>query len=118
MIQDPPGSSYLDGILLAIRSAGQRITAISGYLESAERSEITGWKWQLLSAAAREHAEALRRLDEADERLEQLRGPAGLPALLDQLPPRLAAMRKELEAAEGRLQAALAAAAGEGAGQA
>lgn len=107
MIQDPPGGSYFEAILIAIRGAGQRMAAAGGYLGSAERAALPSWKWQLLHAAGREHAEALARLDEAEERLQSLGGAGGLPAPLDQLPGRLQAMRADLCAAEERIQRAL-----------
>ncbi len=108
MIQSPSGGSYFEAILIAIRGAGQRMAAAGGYLGSAEKATLPGWKWQLLSAAGREHAEALARLDEADERLRSLGGTGGLPAPLDQLPDRLQAMRADLRAAEDRIQEAVA----------
>ena len=118
MIQDPPGASYLDAILGAMRSAGQRLAAVGGYLGSAERAAIPAWKWQLLNAAGHAHAEALERLDEADARLARLGAPDRLPAPLDALPERLRAMRAELRDVETRLQEALAAAVGTAAGSA
>lgn len=108
MIHDPPGTSYFEAILVAIRSAGQRMVAVGGYLGSAEQAAQPGWKWQLLTAAGREHAEALARLDEADERLRRLGSAETLPAPLDQLPQRLESMRADLRVAEDRIQKALA----------
>jgi hypothetical protein len=107
MIQDPPGGSYFEAILVAIRSAGQRMAAVGGYLGSAEQAAAPGWKWQLLTAAGREHAEATARLDEADERLRRLGTRDSLPAPLDQLPNRLQAMRADLAEAGERIQRAL-----------
>jgi hypothetical protein len=108
VIQDPPGASYFEAIIVAIRGAGQRMAAVGGYLGSAEQAALPAWKWQLLSAAGRAHAEAIARLDEADERLNRLGGSNELPAPLDQLPQRLEAMRADLRAAEDRIQKALA----------
>jgi len=110
MIADPPGRSYLEGILVAIRGAGQRMVALGGYLGSAEQAEQPAWKWQLLNAAESAHADALARLDEADERLQSLGSADELPAPLDQLPQRLLAMRADLRAAQDRIQQAVAAA--------
>lgn len=112
MLYDPPGGSYFEAILIAIRGAGQRIEAVGGYLGSAEQASSLGWKWQLLSAAGQAHAEALARLDEADERLRSLGPSEDLPAPLDQLPRRLAAMRDDLRAAAERIENALATAVG------
>jgi hypothetical protein len=118
MTEDPPGVSYLDAILLAIRSAGQRVAAVGGYLAGAEKAAIPAWKWQLLTAAGLAHAEAQKCLDEADERLSRLGAPDRLPAPLDALPERLRVMRADLRAVEERLQQALAAALGSAAGSA
>lgn len=118
MIDDPPGVSYLDAILGALRSAGQRLAAVGGYLGSAERAAIPAWKWQLLSAAGHAHAEARASLDEADERLARLGAPDRLPAPLDALPERIRAMRTDLRVVEEQLQEALAAALGSAAGSA
>lgn len=118
MMHDPPGGSYFEAILIAIRGAGQRMAAAGGYLGSAEKATLPAWKWQLLCAAGREHAEALARLDEADERLRRLGGAGGLPAPLDQLPGRLQAMRADLRVAEDRIQQALANAVGASVGTA
>jgi hypothetical protein len=118
VVHDPPGGSYLDAILSAIRGAGQRIEAVGGYLGSAERAASPGWKWQLLSAAGQAHADALERLDEAEERLLRLGSSDELPAPLDQLPKRLTAMRDELRAAADRIEHALASALSSSAGSA
>lgn len=112
MIQDPPGVSYLEAILVAMRSAGQRLAAVGGYLGSAEKAASPSWKWQLLTAAGHAHAEARASLDEADERLSSLGAPDRLPAPLDALPERLRSMRMDLCAVEERLQEALAEAVG------
>ncbi len=103
---DPPEGSYFEAILIAIRGAGQRMAAARGYLASAERAGLPGWKWQLLTAAGREHEAALAHLDEADERLRSLGGSGGLPPPLDQLPQRVQAMRVDLSIAEERIQKA------------
>jgi hypothetical protein len=118
VIKDPPGVSYLDAILIAVRTAGQRLAAVVGYLGSAEQAPSTAWKWQLLTAAGQAHAEACASLDEADERLSSLGSPDSLPAPLDALPERLRAMRGDLGAIEERLQEALATATGSAAGSA
>ncbi len=118
MLHDPPGASYLDAILTAIRGAGQRIEAVGGYLGSAERASSLGWKWQLLSAAGQAHADALARIEEAEERLRRLGSSDELPAPLDQLPKRLGVMREELRAAADRIERALADAVGSPAGSA
>ncbi len=118
MTTDPPGGSYFEGILIAIRGAGQRMAAARGYLGSAERAALPAWKWQLLTAAGREHEGALAHLDEADERLRSLGGTGGLPPPLDQLPQRLQAMRAELVIAEERIQQALMDAVGSSVGTA
>ena len=118
MTQSPPGGSYFEAILVAIRGAGQCMVAAGGYLTSAEKATLPGWKGQLLVAAGREYAEALARLDEADERLRSLGGAGGLPAPLDQLPDRLKAMRADLQVTEGRIQEALAITAGSAVGTA
>lgn len=107
-LHDSPGQSYLDAILSAIRGAGQHIEAVSSYLRSAEQASSPGWKWQLLSAAGQAHADALERLDEAEERLLRLGSSEELPAPLDQLPKRLIAMRDELRATADRIEDALA----------
>lgn len=111
MISDPPGRSYFEGILVAIRTAGQRMVAVGGYLGSAEQAAIPAWKWQLLTAAQRAHGDALARLDEAEERLLRLGSADELPAPLDQLPQRLRAMRADLRTAHERIQKAIDAAA-------
>lgn len=118
VLHDPPGGSYLDAILGAIRGAGQHIEAVSGYLRSAEQASSPGWKWQLLSAAGQAHADALERLDEAEERLRSLGSSDELPAPLDQLPKRLTAMRDELRATADRIEDALASALSTSAGSA
>lgn len=118
MLHDPPGASYLDAILTAIRGAGQQIEAASGYVGSAERASSLGWKWQLLSAAGQAHADAVARLEEAEERLRRLGSSEELPAPLDQLPQRLGAMREELGAAANRIEQALAVAVASPAGSA
>lgn len=118
MIQDPPGVSYLEAILVAMRTAGQRLAAVGGYLSSAEKASIPAWKWQLLTAAGHAHAEACASLDEAEERLSGLGAPDRLPAPLDALPERIRAMRSDLRDAEERLQEALAEAVGSAAGSA
>jgi hypothetical protein len=107
MMSDPPGRSYFEAILVAIRGAGQHMVTLGGFLGSAEQATAPGWKWQLLTAAERTHAEALACLDEADERLRRL-GPAErLPPPLDQLPERLQAMRADLRVAEDRIRRAV-----------
>jgi hypothetical protein len=118
VIYDPPGGSYFEAILVAIRGAGQRMMALGGYLGSAEQASNLAWKWQLLAAAGDAHADALARLDEAEERLGQLGGQAELPPPLDQLPERLKAMRADLRAAGERIQKAVAEAAARPAGSA
>lgn len=118
MTKDPPGASYLDAILAAMRGAGQQLASVAGFLGSAEKAPGPAWRWQLLAAAGQAHAEARRSLDEADERLAQLGAPDRLPAPLDALPERLRVMRAELDGAEQRLQDALAAAVGSPAGSA
>lgn len=108
MLTDPPGGNYLEELLVAIRGAGQRTISAREYLGSAGQATSPAWKWQLLSAAGREHAGALAHLDEADERLQRLSGQSGLPPPLDVLPSRIKAMRDELAIAEGDIQRALA----------
>lgn len=115
---DSPGGSYFEAILIAIRRAGQRIESIGGYLGSAEEATSPAWKWQLLTAAGQAHAEAIARLDEADERLLRLGRSDELPAPLDQLPSRLEAMRADLRAAKGRIEQALVSAVNHPAGSA
>ncbi|MEZ4299580.1 MAG: hypothetical protein R3B70_31820 [Polyangiaceae bacterium] len=118
MTADPPGTSYLEAILIAMRRAAQGIASVSGYLGSAERAPSTPWKWQLLTAAGTAHAEATASLDEADERLRKLGAPDRLPAPLDALPERLHVLRAELRDSEERIQAALSAALATAAGSA
>lgn len=107
MTTNPPGGSYFEAIFIAIRGAGQRMAAARNYLASAERAGPPGWKWQLLTAAGRDHEAALAHLDEADRRLESLAGTGGLPPPLDQLPQRIQAMRVDLRSVEERIQKAL-----------
>ncbi|MRG98339.1 hypothetical protein [Polyangium spumosum] len=103
---------YLDAIISAIRDAGQHLDAAALWLGRAEKAAGSSWQMRLLGAAEDAHAAARARLDVAEANLGEL-GPAGkLPAVLDELPSRVSALRRALGASEQRLiDAALAPAA-------
>lgn len=108
MTADPPGGSYIDAILLALRAARQQIQTLLGLVESAERAPGPTWKWQLLAAASDAGESARASLDDAEAQLVSLGAPDRLPAVLDALPERVTAMRDELASAREMLEAARA----------
>ncbi|MDC3957444.1 hypothetical protein [Polyangium jinanense] len=103
---------YLDAIISAIRDAGQHLDAAKVWLGRAEKAAGSTWQMPLFGAAEEAHAATRARLDAAEASLREL-GPADkLPPVLDELPSRVSALRRALQASEKRLiDAALLAAA-------
>jgi len=101
---------YLDVIISAIRDAGQHLDTAKVWLGRAEKAAGSTWQMPLLGAAEEAHAAARVRLDVAETSLREL-GPADkLPVVLEELPGRVSALRRALDASEKRLvDAALAA---------
>lgn len=103
---------YLDAIISAIRDAGQHLDTAKVWLGRAEKAAGSTWQMRLLGAAEEAHAAARARLDVAESNLRELGPTDRLPTVLDELPDRVSALRRALDASEKRLiDAALAAAA-------
>jgi len=102
---------YLDAIISAIRDAGQHLDAAKLWLGRAEKATGSTWQMPLFGAAEEAHAAARARIDAAEASLLELGSVDKLPAVLGELPGRVAALRRALDASEKRLiDAALAAA--------
>ncbi|TKD10315.1 hypothetical protein [Polyangium fumosum] len=103
---------YLDAIISAIRDAGQHLEAAKLWLGRAEKAAGSTWQMPLFGAAEGAHAAARARLDAAEASLRELGPVEKLPAVLGELPGRIATLRRVLDASEKRLiDAVLAAAA-------